>query len=56
MSTPITQELLENKLAEAKKKRDEFVDKANREVAFLNGTIAMMEELISPPTPPKDTD
>lgn len=39
---------MQKMLVIATRERDEYVEAANKQVAFLNGRIAMLEELINP--------
>ncbi len=45
------------RIAKIKAERDRFVEQANQQIAFLNGQIALLEELLgeeSEPEPEED--
>ena len=48
MTAKIETNELQSKLNKATQERDTYVEDANKQVAFLNGRIAMLEELINP--------
>lgn len=48
MAKTIPQPTLEELHTKATQERDEYVAEANKQVAFLNGRIAMLEQLIRP--------
>lgn len=44
-------EQLKAKLEQVKKQREEFIANANQQIAFLNGKIEALEEMLAPHTP-----
>ncbi len=53
MSLDVMKDKIENRIAELKKNREEFIVKANTEVAALNAAIGELENLLKEdePTP-----
>ena len=44
---------IEERIAELKAERDQFVQQANQQIAFLNGQIHALEELLKPEAEPE---
>ena len=42
----MTKEEMAERVAKIKAERDRFVEQANQQIAFLNGQIALLEELL----------
>ncbi len=50
-----TREAIAKRIAELEVERARFVEQANKQIAFLNGAIQALQELIAP-EPTKDTE
>ena len=44
---------IQHKIEELKKERDEYLEKVNKNLTYVAGKIAALEELLAPPEPPK---
>jgi hypothetical protein len=47
----VTKEEMADRVAKIKAERDRFVEQANQQIAFLNGQIALLEELLTEEAP-----
>jgi len=51
----VTKEEMAERVAKIKAERDRFVEQANQQIAYLNGQIALLEELLAEEAP-QDAD
>jgi len=47
----VTKEEMAERVAKIKSERDRFVEQANQQIAYLNGQIALLEELLGEEAP-----
>jgi len=47
----VTKEEMAERVAKIKAERDRFVEQANQQIAYLNGQIALLEELLAEEAP-----